>query len=289
MNLFNPADWIATGTQLLGTAWQQDKEEGMQHSAQAFSAEQAGVNRDFQERMANTAYQRATNDLRAAGLNPMLAYQQGGAHTPPGSAGGSPGGHAARAPDLPAALQSAATTELLHAQASKTRTEENEIRARTPTHEVNIRETEAKIRKIMDESDNVVQQTRNLRELIPNLHETNRNIRQHTELMLQQTNLTDTERRRVQQFVDNNLPQLERALGELDQEAKRLMQPGLANQAAAQDSFTGLLGAYARALLPFEGLMGAIPIGRGFTPKPSTATPRAPRKPAARRSYNDQD
>lgn len=51
----------------------------------AWAEAQAQKQMDFQERMANTAWQRAVDDMKNAGLNPALAYMQGSAFSPSGS------------------------------------------------------------------------------------------------------------------------------------------------------------------------------------------------------------
>lgn len=56
-----------------------------QKAAMQYNSAEAAKNRQWQQEMSSTAYQRAMADMRAAGLNPILAYQQGGASTPNGS------------------------------------------------------------------------------------------------------------------------------------------------------------------------------------------------------------
>ena len=55
--------------------------------AMEFSAQEAEKNRQWQERMSSTAFQRASDDLQKAGINPILAFSGGfgGASTPSGS------------------------------------------------------------------------------------------------------------------------------------------------------------------------------------------------------------
>lgn len=73
---------------LLGVKWAGRGQEKANQANQAFAREQMQQAQAFSERMSNTAYQRKVEDLKAAGLNPALAYESGGASSPTGVTAG---------------------------------------------------------------------------------------------------------------------------------------------------------------------------------------------------------
>lgn len=59
---------------------------GKEREQNAFNANEAQKNRDFQQQMASTQYQRAVSDMQSAGINPALAVGNGGNAAPSGNA-----------------------------------------------------------------------------------------------------------------------------------------------------------------------------------------------------------
>jgi len=101
---------------------------GQQQANQA-NAEMARQQMEFQERMSGTSYQRAVTDMIAAGLNPMLAYSQGGASTPSGQTAVAQSALGAAANSATQAANAIADINLKATQASTNASQEDLNRA----------------------------------------------------------------------------------------------------------------------------------------------------------------
>jgi len=188
---------------ILGYIGQQDTnatQESIANSANYASAQQAQINRDFQERLSNSAYQRQVADMSAAGLNPMLAYMKGGgASTPSGSQAN------VIAPQYTSPIMGAAQYKLTSAQAAKT---EAEV-PRTIAETENIRKlsdridqdisnmktdqerTKAVIDNLRVERDNLIKQGYNLTEVGNQLRASVTNLQAQSRQFNALTNSTD--------------------------------------------------------------------------------------------------
>lgn len=129
-----------------------------QERANKLNLEEAARNRKFQERMSNTAYQRAMLDMRKAGLNPMLAFSQGGASTPSGST---------------ATVQSASKTGLVDTALKATtgigglQQQATALQQQQAVNDANIRSTNATAAKTVADTQRIQVETAKMKKDLP--------------------------------------------------------------------------------------------------------------------------
>lgn len=124
-----------------------------------WSADQADINRAYQTDMSNTVWQRGVRDMQAAGMNPMLAYSQGGAPAPQGNMAQSSAASAGAPGNMQNAFAAAGQSAIQWAQTDK----------------------------LIAEKENVEADTQNKRDQNPNIKLQGPLTKQHTELLLNQT------------------------------------------------------------------------------------------------------
>lgn len=162
---------IGAGASLLGGMMANEQRSDAAAQSTAFNAasqerqiwfadQQAKRQMDFQERMSGSAYQRAVSDLRSAGLNPMLAYSQGGASVPGGAAGS-----ASAAQAVTPAVEDVVTPAIATAQ--QFRRQELEMENLKATNDLTRAQRDKVAQEAINEgtrSDQIVATTEQLRE-----------------------------------------------------------------------------------------------------------------------------
>lgn len=177
-----------------------EQNQGINSAQMAFNAAEAQKNRDFQMETRATQYQAAVGDMRKAGLNPMLAYQQGGAGTPSGATASAGPMQRMENPSQSAANSAlaAATIKQIQAQTDKTEAETAVVKEQLPM-------TIASTGKIKQETDNLNLQIEKMKYEMANIRQDTHVKYQQEKLQEAQTWLTEIQQR----LAEGNINYLE--------------------------------------------------------------------------------
>lgn len=97
---------------------------------QAYQQQLNKTARRWSEMMSNTAWQRGVADMRAAGINPMLAFSQGGASAPQASGGSAPTPQVDLAGDFQRGVSSAQQLQVFSDTAGRVKAEREDAENR---------------------------------------------------------------------------------------------------------------------------------------------------------------
>lgn len=230
-----------------------------------WSSDEAVKNRTFQTDMSNTVWQRGVRDMQAAGLNPMLAYSQGGASSPAGNmpSSGVASGSAATMISRPytSPISGAVSAYMATLQAKQ-------LEAQTKNVEADTRVKEATIPKIGEETGVATATRAHLYTSIDKMVEESKRIIEEVKQIALQHKLTERQTQLVAEQVLNAFDTGGKIRAEtgnilVDTKLRELEIPHMKNMSESEESWWKKnVSPYLRDLFGGRGISPGVSIRR---------------------------
>lgn len=211
--------------------------------SRSFNSFEADKNRDWLERISGSSWQRGVADMRAAGLNPMLAFSQGGASTPGSGAASSSSPSGSSASGISARFENSKAAGLEQQIVLARLANENKLAdSSAALNLATARKAEAETVNVPTTGANVAAQTRVFNESLREIDARIENLRQDTHSKLASENLTEAQRllvniERLVKTGELDIQQADLILKKLGAKLMELEVPGAENEAASQGTW----------------------------------------------------